>query len=108
MRRKPSDLPEFELTAPVLAKKLPTGPQWIHEVKHDGHRCAAVIKNGTVRLLTRNHRDVTRRFHVIATGLLALRDHDAILDGEIGAQDELGVAKLDNLHRAMRRAHMNA
>ena len=101
MARKPADLPSFKLTAPVLAKRLPTGPQWVHEIKHDGHRCAAVIKDGTVRLLKRNHRDVTRRFHVIATALLALRDHEAIIDGEIGAQDELGVAKLDNLHRAI-------
>jgi ATP-dependent DNA ligase len=79
MSRKSVDLPPFELTSPVLAKRLPTGPQWVHEIKHDGHRCAAVIRDGTVRLFTRNHRDMTRRFHLIATALLALRDHDAII-----------------------------
>jgi bifunctional non-homologous end joining protein LigD len=101
MARKPAGLPSFELTAPVLAKALPKGPEWIHEIKHDGHRCAAVIKDGTVRLFTRTHRDVTRRFHVIATALLPLRDHEAIIDGEIGAQNALGIATLDNLHRAL-------
>ena len=90
MRPKHIDLPSFELTAPVSAKKLPTGPEWIHEIKHDGQRCAAVIRDGKVRLLTRNHRDVTRRFHVIATALLALRDHDAIIDGEIAAPGRTG------------------
>lgn len=99
--RRRQDIPGFELTAPVLAKALPKGPEWIHEIKHDGHRCAAVIKDGTVHLFTRTHRDVTRRFHVIATALLALREHEAVIDGEIGAQDELGVAKLENLHRAI-------
>jgi bifunctional non-homologous end joining protein LigD len=101
MGRKIAGLPAFELTAPVLAKALPKGPEWIHEIKHDGHRCAAIIKGGTVRLLTRTRRDVTRRFHVIATALLALRDHEAIIDGEVGAQNALGVATLDNLHRAI-------
>ena len=91
----------FELTAPVPAKAAPNGPSWIHEIKHDGHRCAAVIGDGTVRLVTRNHRDVTKRFHRIAAELLLLKDHDAIIDGEIGAQDEKGVARLDNLHRAI-------
>ena len=28
-------------------------------------------------------------------------DHQAIIDGEIGAQHEMGVAKLENLHRAI-------
>ena len=66
MPRKPAEPPPFELTAPVLAKELPTGPQWVHEIKHDGHRCAAVIEAGTVRLVTRSHRDVTRRSVTLA------------------------------------------
>ncbi len=91
----------FELTAPVMAKAAPSGPSWIHEIRHDGLRCAAVICGGKVRLLSRSHRDVTRRFHRIAAELLLLRDHDAIVDGEIGAQDDSGVARFDNLHRAI-------
>lgn len=91
----------FELTAPVMARAAPSGPSWIHEIRHDGLRCAAVVCGGTVRLLTRNRRDVTKRFHRIAAELLLLREHDAIIDGEIGAQDEGGVARFDNLHRAI-------
>jgi bifunctional non-homologous end joining protein LigD len=91
----------FELTAPVTARAAPSGPSWIHEIRHDGLRCAAVIRGGSVRLLTRNRRDVAKRFHRIAAELLPLRRHDAIIDGEIGAQDESGVARFDNLHRAI-------
>jgi bifunctional non-homologous end joining protein LigD len=91
----------FELTAPITAKALPKGPSWVHEIKHDGHRCAAVIRDGTVRLFTRSHRDVTRRFHHLAVAFLSLADHEAIIDGEIGARDEKGVATFDNLHRVI-------
>lgn len=97
----PSALPPFELTAPVSAKALPRGPQWVHEIGHDGRRCAAMIENGTVRLLTRNHRDVTRQFHTIAADLLAIRGHDAIIDGEIAALDEGGMPRIEALHRAI-------
>jgi bifunctional non-homologous end joining protein LigD len=101
MSRRPTDLPPFELTAPVSAKALPQGPQWVHEIEHDGRRCAALIEDGTVRRLTRGHRDVTRRFHAIAADLLAIRGHDAIIDGEVAAEGAGGVAKLENLHRAI-------
>jgi bifunctional non-homologous end joining protein LigD len=102
MSRKPtSALPPFELTAPVSAKALPQGPQWVHEIEHDGRRCAAMIENGTVRLLTRNHRDVTRQFHAIAADLLAIRGHDAIIDGEIVGLDASGAPRIEALHRAI-------
>ena len=94
-------LPSFELTAPVSAKALPQGPQWIHEIEHDGQRCAVLIEHGAVRLLTPGHRDITKRFHVIATDLLAIRGHEAIIDGDIAAQAAGGVARIENLHRAI-------
>lgn len=94
-------VPPFELTAPVPAKALPQGPQWVHEVKHAGLRCAAVIEDGAVRLLTPGHRDVTRRFHLIAADLLAIRGHDAIIDGEVVSQGEGSIARIEPLHRAI-------
>lgn len=94
-------MPPFELTAPVPAKALPLGPQWIHEIEHDGRRCAAVIENGAVRLVTRTHRDVTRAFHAIATDLLAIQGHAAIVDGEIAALDAAGAPRIEPLHRAI-------
>ena len=36
-----------------LATKVPTGPQWAHEIKLDGYRMAARLDNGRVQLLTR-------------------------------------------------------
>jgi hypothetical protein len=38
----------IEPCLPSIARKPPTGPQWLHEIKHDGYR-----HGGRVRLFTR-------------------------------------------------------
>jgi ATP-dependent DNA ligase len=35
---------------PTRATKPPVGPQWIHEIKHDGYRLIARKEDGRVRL----------------------------------------------------------
>jgi ATP-dependent DNA ligase len=47
----PADLPQrlrLQLASPT--SKPPDGDGWLHEVKYDGHRLAAIIANGTVTL----------------------------------------------------------
>src|SRR5271163_4147618 len=44
----------FEPCLPRPAKKPPTGPGWIHEIKHDGFRIVAHRDTDRVRLVTRN------------------------------------------------------
>jgi bifunctional non-homologous end joining protein LigD len=39
---------------PSPAERPPTGPRWIHEIKHDGYRLMARRDPTGVRLLTRN------------------------------------------------------
>jgi bifunctional non-homologous end joining protein LigD len=41
---------------PIGAPRPPTGPGWIHEIKHDGFRLMALRKHHGVRPLTRNGR----------------------------------------------------
>jgi hypothetical protein len=43
----------IEPCIPTRAAKPPVGPQWIHEIKHDGHRLIARKRDGRVRLFTR-------------------------------------------------------
>jgi bifunctional non-homologous end joining protein LigD len=38
---------------PTLVSKPPEGPQWIHEIKHDGYRLIARKRDDRVRLFTR-------------------------------------------------------
>jgi ATP-dependent DNA ligase len=47
---------------PSSAKAPPAGPDWIHEIKHDGFRIIARRGGKKVRLISRNGRDLTYRF----------------------------------------------
>jgi ATP-dependent DNA ligase len=51
---------------PRSAKEPPSGPDWIHEIKHDGFRILARREAARVRLYTRNGYDFTARFPKIA------------------------------------------
>ncbi|WP_109473435.1 non-homologous end-joining DNA ligase [Ornithinimicrobium cavernae] len=59
---------------------VPEGPGWAHEIKWDGIRLIATVRDGALRLTTRTERDVTVAFPELA-GLGTL-GHDLVLDGE--------------------------
>jgi bifunctional non-homologous end joining protein LigD len=44
----------IEPCLPSSAKAPPSGPGWIHEIKHDGFRILARRNGAGVRLITRN------------------------------------------------------
>jgi ATP-dependent DNA ligase len=50
---------------PTRALKPPVGPQWIHEIKHDGYRLIARKQGDRVRLFTRRGFDWTDRYPLI-------------------------------------------
>ena len=43
----------IEPCIPTRADKPPVGPDWIHEIKHDGYRMIVRKKDDRVRLFTR-------------------------------------------------------
>jgi bifunctional non-homologous end joining protein LigD len=47
---------------PSPADRPPTGPGWLHEIKHDGFRLLARREGTRVRLYTRNGHDWADRF----------------------------------------------
>jgi len=47
---------------PSTAERPPIGPNWIHEIKHDGYRLMARRNAAGVCLLTRNGHDWATRF----------------------------------------------
>jgi bifunctional non-homologous end joining protein LigD len=51
---------------PVMASKPPSGPDWVHEIKHDGYRMMVRRDGPTVRLYSRNAYDWTARLPAIA------------------------------------------
>ena len=86
---------EPSLAAPC--DKPPTGPDWIHEIKHDGYRIQARIDGNKVRLLTRHGLDWTARFRGIADALAELGLGSALIDGEIVVEDDGGITNLSHL-----------
>jgi bifunctional non-homologous end joining protein LigD len=68
----------------TLVDTVPTGPEWLHEVKYDGYRIEAVVHRGKCTLYSRNGLDWTQRLPAIATRCEEI-GHDLILDGEIVA-----------------------
>src|SRR5215510_11173716 len=87
---------------PTKTDKLPSGSQWLHEIKHDGFRIIARKTRERVRLYSRPGNDFTRRFPLIVEALRRLRSRSCITDGEAVARGENGIASFDLIwhHRA--------
>jgi bifunctional non-homologous end joining protein LigD len=84
--------------APCLPSKttqLPSGGQWLHEIKHDGFRVIARKKGAQVRLYSRPGNDFTHRFPLIIEELARLRCRSCIIDGEAVACGDDGVASFN-------------
>jgi bifunctional non-homologous end joining protein LigD len=62
-------------------------PGWVYEEKVDGWRVLAYKDAAGVRLISRNARDLTRRFPELAGAVAALEPPTLILDGEIAVFD---------------------
>jgi len=80
---------------PTKTDKLPSGSQWLHEIKHDGFRIIARKSGAQVRLYSRPGNDLTSRFPLIVETLARLRSRSCIIDDEAVACDENGVASFD-------------
>jgi bifunctional non-homologous end joining protein LigD len=87
---------------PTRAYKIPAGPDWVHEIKHDGYRLQVHRAGDTVRLFTRRGHDWTDRYPAIAATAAILRLSRArsfTLDGEAVVTGADGIAVFDALHR---------
>ena len=69
--------------------RLPSGDQWLYELKLDGYRAIAFKRKGEVHLRSRNDNDFNRRYPAVVKALAGLPD-DTVVDGEIVAFDEDG------------------
>ncbi|QAU42743.1 hypothetical protein XH86_16480 [Bradyrhizobium guangdongense] len=72
----------FELCLPTVAKTVPTGPDYLHEVKYDGYRLLVIRDHDRVRLITRGGNDWSKRFPWIVEAALKNRTKQFAIDGE--------------------------
>ena len=106
LRERPRLVGFIEPCLPSPAARPPTGPGWIHEIKHDGYRLMARRDAGGTRLITRKGNDFTTRFPAIVAAVAGLRTRSCLIDGEAIACDESGLAVFELIRR--RRHHAEA
>jgi hypothetical protein len=82
----------------LRALKPPSGPDWVHEVKHDGYQLIVRRAGSAVRLFTRRGYDWSDRYPAIAGAAAKLKAQSFTLDGEAVCGAD-GIAIFDALHR---------
>jgi bifunctional non-homologous end joining protein LigD len=97
LRLRPRPNGFIEPCLPSPAPKPPSGPGWIHEIKHDGFRLMARRDPAGVRLLTRRGLDWTGRYPSIAAAVAALSCRSCLIDGEVVICGEGGIPVFDRL-----------
>jgi bifunctional non-homologous end joining protein LigD len=92
----------IEPCIPTLATRPPTGPQWVHEIKHDGYRLIARKRDKRVHLFTRRGYDWSDRYPRIVEAVTAIRASSATIDGEAVCCDDSGLSIFEELHSRQR------
>ena len=67
---------------PSKASRPPSGPLWVHEIKHDGYRLMVRRDDARVRCFTRNGHDWADRFPAIVAAALRIKAMSFLIDGE--------------------------
>lgn len=74
---------------------------WGFEVKWDGVRALAFLRDGELRMQSRRMEDVTARYPELAPMAAELGSSAAVLDGEVVARDEAGRPSFQLVQRRM-------
>ncbi|QHT48372.1 DNA ligase D [Bacillus sp. SB49] len=67
----------------TAAEDLPTGPDWIYEVKYDGFRCLLHASEDGIKLWSRNGKDLSGRFPEICGFIPPADSLPFTIDGEL-------------------------
>jgi bifunctional non-homologous end joining protein LigD len=86
-------------TQPVLASRPPSGPDWVHEIEHDGYRMIVHRDGPTVRLYSRNAYDWTVRLAAIAAAAERIKAKSFTIDGEAVVLGPDGLSRFEELSR---------
>jgi bifunctional non-homologous end joining protein LigD len=84
---------------PALASRPPSGPDWVHEIKHDGYRMIVHRDGPTVRLYSRNAYDWTVRLAAIAAAAERVKAKSFTIDGEAVVLGPDGLSRFEELRR---------
>jgi ATP-dependent DNA ligase len=72
----------FEFSLPTRATIVPSGPDWLHEIKFDGYRLRLERDGDRVGLITRGGYNWADRYPWIVEMARKIRQTHFVLDGE--------------------------
>ena len=102
-RRRKAVLPQFRKPQlATLVESVPTGNQWMHEIKFDGYRCQIAVAGDKVRVYTRSGKDWTDKFQNLADAIAALDLPACLIDGEVVALNKAGDPDFSALQKALK------
>jgi bifunctional non-homologous end joining protein LigD len=82
----------------MLGTSVPSGSDWLYEVKWDGYRALCFIESGRVRMLSRRGTKLDKQFAAVAAALSqSVKADTAIIDGEVVALDDNGNPSFQHL-----------
>ncbi len=85
----------------TLVSSVPTGDDWVHEIKYDGYRMLARIANGKCKMYSRSGKDWTTAFGRVARDLVRANLRTAWIDGEVVVVDQHGRSRFQMLQSAL-------
>jgi len=88
----------IEPCLPTRRTKPPAGPDWIHEIKHDGYRLVVRREASRIRIFTKRGHDWTDRFPWVVSAVGSLRVSSIVIDGEGCISGKDGVTDFAMLH----------
>jgi len=93
-----ADHAPLRLLIPTKATVVPTGPDWLHEIKYYGYRLRLERDDRGVRLITRGNYNFADRYPWIVEAAGKIRQTRFVIDGEAVVLGVDGVADFDALH----------
>jgi bifunctional non-homologous end joining protein LigD len=85
----------------TLVDHVPSGSNWMHEIKYDGYRTLLAVGGGKARAYTRTGLDWSDRFAPIVAAAAEL-EGSALIDGEVVALDKDGRPSFQALQASLK------
>jgi len=92
----------------ALTAAPPHGDEWLFEVKWDGVRAICFIDRESVRLVSRTGNSCEKQYPELSVIPHYIAADQAILDGEIAALDEKGVARFELIQPRIHQSDPNS
>jgi bifunctional non-homologous end joining protein LigD len=90
----------------LQVERLPEDDDWIYELKLDGYRAQGIRDSRGARVLSKNGKDLSKKFPAVATALDHALMEQTVVDGELVAFDEDGRPSFNVMQNAGPKDHV--